>query len=306
MKVVKFLLLWAIVAIVMVFTWSFGFVAGNAITNTSPPSSGDPMIAFFFFMGVCIFNSLLLSVLFWMTRIYSGAGKIAGLFSFCFIIQFVLMQMESMFFGDGIGIQNPQVASIIIAGFIMSTGVVLVGVTVVSRMSKEPRQRFSLIVNEWRPFVLPFLLITCIVYPLLYLTFGYYIAWQNENLRIFYTKSSELTSFFHQGAGSLADGLYFFQILRAAIWVIATIPLVIMLRHLKGHFLLIGFFTSLLPATQLFIPNPYMPQEIAMIHFVETASSNFIWGALIAIVVNKYLNVGRRSETHSVLGKTAG
>ena len=305
MKILKFFLLWLVLAIVMLFTWSFGFVAGNVITNTSPPAGGDPILAFYYFMGVCVFNSFLLSVLFWLTRIYSGISKIIGLFSFCFIIQFVLMQMESMFFGDGIGIQNPQVASIIIAGFIVSTATVLVGVAIVGKMSREPKQQFTLVVNEWRPFVVPFLLLSCIVYPLIYLTFGYYIAWQNENLRIFYTKSSELTSFFHQGAGSLADGLYFFQILRAAIWVIATIPLVIMLRHLKGHYLLVGLFTSLLPATQLFIPNPYMPQEIAMIHFVETASSNFIWGAVIAIVVNKYLPVGQRDNMHSVLGKTA-
>ena len=305
MKILKFLLLWLVLTIVMLFTWSFGFVGGNMITNTSPPSGGDPILAFYFFAGVCVFNSFLLSVLFWLTRTYSGISKTIGLFGFCFIIQFVLMQMESFFFGEGIGIQNPQVASIIIAGFIMCTATVLVGVAIVSKMSTEPKQQFTLVVNEWRPFVLPFLLLSCIVYPLIYLTFGYYIAWQNENLRIFYTKSSEMTSFFHQGAGSFADGLYFFQILRAAIWVISTIPLVIMLRHVKGYYLLVGLFTSLLPATQLFIPNPYMPQEIAMIHFAETASSNFIWGAVIAIVVNKYLHVGQR-DVHSVLGKTAG
>jgi hypothetical protein len=306
MKVIKFLLLWAIVTIVMVVTWSLGFVAGNAITQTSPPAGGDPAQAFFFFMGVSVFNSFLLSVLFWLTRIYSGISKTIGLFVFCFIIQFFLMQMESMFFGDGIGIQNPQVASIIIAGFILSTATVLTGVAVVNKMSREPKQQFSLVVNEWRPFVVPFLLLSCIVYPLIYLTFGYYIAWQNENLRIFYTKSSELTSFFHQGAGSFADGLYFFQILRGAIWVIATIPLVVMLRHLKAYYLLVGLFTSLLPAAQLLIPNPYMPQEIAMVHFVEMASSNFVWGALIAIAVNRYLRVGQRDDAHSTLEKSAG
>ena len=113
-----------------------------------------------------------------------------------------------------------------------------------------------------------------------------------------------MTSFFHQGAGSFADGLYFFQILRAAIWVIATIPLVMLLRHLRGYYLLVGVLTSLLPAAQLFIPNPYMPQEIAMIHFVETASSNFIWGALIALAVNKYLRVEQATDVRSNLRNT--
>ena len=306
MKILKFFLLWLGLAIVMLITWSLGFVVGNMITNTSPPAGGDPILAFYFFVGVCVFNSFLLSVLFWLTRIYSGIRKTIGLLGFCFIVQFLLMQMESIFFGEGIGIKNPQVASIIIAGFIMSTATVLFGVAIVNKMSREPKQQFTLVVNEWRPFVVPFLLLSCIVYPLIYLTFGYYIAWQNENLRIFYTKSSEMTSFFHQGAGSFADGLYFFQILRGAIWVIATIPLVIMLRHLKVYYLLVGLFTSLLPAAQLFIPNPYMPQEIAMVHFIETASSNFIWGVVIAITVNRYLRVGQRDDVHSILEKSAG
>jgi hypothetical protein len=306
MKAIKFLVLWIILSIVMLITWSIGFIVGNAITHTSPPAGGDPMLAFYFFVGVCVFNSFLLSVLFWLTGIYSGISKTIGLFVFCFIVQFFLMQMESIFFGEGIGIQNPQVASILIAGFIVSTATVLFGVATVNKMSREPKHQFTLVVNEWRPFVVPFLLLSCIVYPLIYLTFGYYIAWQNENLRIFYTKSSEMTSYFHQGAGSFADGLYFFQILRAAIWVIATIPLVIMLRHLNVYYLLVGLFTSLLPATQLFIPNPYMPQEIAMIHFVETASSNFLWGAVIAIAVNRYLRVVYPVDVHSILEKTTG
>jgi hypothetical protein len=305
MKILQFLLLWLILAIVMLFTWAIGFVAGNVLTQTSPPPGSDPALAFYFFVGVCVFNSFLLCILFWLTRNYSGVGKILALFGFCFIIQFVLMQMESIFFGDGIGIQNPQVASIIIAGLIMCAATVLVGVAVVGKMTREPKQQFTVIVKEWRPFVLPFLLLSCIVYPFIYLTFGYYIAWQNENLRIFYTKSSEMTSFFHQGAGSLADGLYFFQILRAAIWVIATIPLVIMLRYIKGYFLLVGLFTSLLPAAQLFIPNPYMPQEIAMIHFVETASSNFLWGMIIALAVDRYLVVEIPNDVQAVVGKTA-
>ena len=120
-----------------------------------------------------------------------------------------------------------------------------------------------------------------------------------------YTKSSELISFFSSITGSLADGLYFFQILRAAIWVIVTIPLVIMLRHIKGYYLLVGLLSSLLPASQLFIPNPYMPHDIAMTHFVETASSNFIWGIAIAFAVDKYLHLGDMTDIQSGLRKTA-
>ena len=306
MKAIKFLLLWTILSILMVITWSLGFIAGNAITHTSPPAGGDPILAFFFFIGVCVFNSFLLSWFLWLTREYIGLIKTIWVVAYFFVIQFFLTQMETMFFGQSIGIQNDQVASILIAGFIMSSITVLLGILTINKMFSVPKQTFRLTVNEWRPFIVPFLVLICIVYPLIYLTFGYYVAWQNENLRIFYTKSSEMNSFFHQFAGSFAEGIYFFQILRAAILVIVTLPVIVMLLDLKTQYLLVGVLTSLLPASLLFIPNPYMPRDIAMTHFVETASSNFIWGLAMTFAINKYLHVGQRTEVHSTLEKTTG
>ena len=306
MKALKFLLLWVVLSIVMLVTWSIGFVAGNAITHTSPPAGGDPILAFFSFIGVCVFNSLLLSLFLWFTRMYSGISKTIWVVAYCFVIQFFLTQMETIFFGQSISIENPQVVSILIAGFIMSSITVLTGVLTLNKMFSTSKQSFGLAVNEWRPFVVPFLALICIVYPFIYLTFGYYIAWQNENLRVFYTKSAEMNSFFHQLADSFASGIYFFQILRAAIWVIVTMPIIVMLRDWKAQYFLVGVLTSLLPASLLFIPNPYMPRDIAMTHFVETASSNFIWGLAMTFAINKYLRVGQREEVHSTLEKTTG
>jgi hypothetical protein len=77
-----------------------------------------------------------------------------------------------------------------------------------------------------------------------------------------------------------------------------------MLQHSKAKYFLIGLFTSLLITTQLFIPNPYMPQEIAMMHFLETTTSNFVWGVAIVFTVTKYLTIGQRLNVESVLGKS--
>lgn len=304
MKTLKFLLTWIALFIVMVFSWSIGFVAGNAITNTSPPPSDNTALSFYYFAGVCALNSLLLSALIWLTRKYSGLNRTILLVSFAFVIQFFLMQMESMFFGGSLGIQDLQVVSIVIAGFITSAATVVAGVFIVKSISPEQKKPFTIGVNNWRSFIVPFLLLSVIVYPIIYLTFGYYVAWQNENLRILYTKTSELDPFSQMVADSFTDGLYFFQILRAAIWVIVSAPLVIMLRHVKGHYFLIGLFSSVLPASQLFIPNPYMAYDIAMSHFVETASSNFIWGIVIAYAVDKYLATDESHVVDAKWGRT--
>jgi hypothetical protein len=37
----------------------------------------------------------------------------------------------------------------------------------------------------------------------------------------------------------------------------------------------------------LLLPNPYMPEPVRMAHLVETASSNFVFGALIGFLLTK-------------------
>lgn len=306
MKFLKLLLLWVVMTLIMVVSWSLGFVVGNAITHTTPPAGSDPALAFSYFFGVCVFNAFLLCVLLWQTRKYSGLAKALWLVGYCFVTQFLLPQMDTFFFGSSIGIQNLQVVSILIAGFVMSLVTVLSGIGLINLMFKPNRYSVTIVISEWRTFVVPFLVLICFVYPLIYLTFGYYVAWQNENLRIFYSKSSELKSFWNEFSPALTNGLYLFQILRAAIWVIATIPIVAMLQHSKAKYFLVGLFTSLLITTQLFIPNPYMPQEIAMMHFLETTTSNFVWGVVMVFAVSKYLAVRQRVNVGSVLEKIPG
>jgi len=138
---------------------------------------------------------------------------------------------------------------------------------------------------------------------MIYLLFGYYIAWQSEALRIFYTQSSEIKPLLNQITDAIFNGIYAFQILRGTIWFMVSIPLVLMLQPIGRfrHFLF-GLLVGLLPATQLFIPNPYMPSDIAMTHFVETSISNFLWGVLISLVVDKYIQADTFKNGITTLG----
>jgi hypothetical protein len=36
---------------------------------------------------------------------------------------------------------------------------------------------------------------------------------------------------------------------------------------------------------QLLIPNAYMPAEVARVHFIETISSNFIFGWIVGLLL---------------------
>jgi hypothetical protein len=67
----------------------------------------------------------------------------------------------------------------------------------------------------------------------------------------------------------------------------------LMLQHTKAYqYVLVGLLSALLPSAQLFIPNPYMPADVAMAHFIETSVSNFLWGLVITFTVNKYMRAG--------------
>jgi len=291
MKIFKFILLWILSTVIMLITWSVGFVLGNGITRTIPPPANDPSSTALSFFIVCLINSFLLSTLVWTTRAYSGLIKGTALILYLFVIQFFLAQMETFFFSESIGISMGQIASILIAGFVMSVITVASGIVIANRMNNSlVKTHFTFVIPRWSRWILPMVLSACLIYPLIYLIFGYYIAWQSESLRVYYTQSAALNPFFFQSASAFSDGIYFFQMLRGGIWVAISLPVVLMLRHTHAfQYFLIGLLSALLPATLLFIPNPYMPADVAMTHFVETSTSNFLWGIVITFIVNKYI-----------------
>jgi hypothetical protein len=288
MKILKFFLLWIVMTVVMVFTWSIGSLVGNTITRTLPPPVEDPASVGLAVMLVCLINALLWSILFWSTRAFVGVRKSIALVLYLFGTQFFLTQMETFFFSASIGISPGQVISILLAGFVMVTATGASGLGLTRKLAPiRPTMFFKPEARGWRGMMAPMLLMSAFVYPLLYNTFGYYIAWQNEHLRLFYSHSTELKPFLTQLPGFFSEGIYFFQVLRGIIWVAITIPVVLLLTQNKFlQYFLVGLLSAL-PAIQLFIPNPYMPADIAMTHFVETSSSNFLWGLLIVYVTNR-------------------
>ncbi|WP_160144173.1 hypothetical protein [Chryseolinea soli] len=288
MKTLKFFLLWMVMTVVMVITWSVGAWVGNAVTQTVPPPVDDPASVGLSVLLVCLINSLLWSILFWSTRFFVGQLKAISILLYLFGTQFFLMQMETFFFSASLGISPGQVISILLAGLVMVLGTGATGLGLTRKLApKETTMPFKVEVRSWRWMVVPMLVMSVIVYPLLYETFGYYVAWQNEHLRLFYSHSTELKSFLSQWPGFFSEGIYFFQVLRGVIWVAISIPVVLLLGQNRiGQYVLMGLLSAL-PAIQLFIPNPYMPADIAMTHFFETFSSDFIWGLLIVYVTNR-------------------
>jgi hypothetical protein len=291
MRLIKLPVIVLVSMLVMVISWVVGNLAGNALTDSTPPAPEDTAQTAQWFFIVCAFNALLITVLIDATRKSPGIWRWLTLVSYVFVVQFLLPQMETFFFSSEIGIGKDQASSILISGCVVSLLTVTIAVLAYDKLfDVHPAKLSPSLKVNWRR-LLPWALVLVIVgYPLLYLTFGHFIAWQNESLRTFYTGSPAMAPYSQQVADAFGNGIYLFQVLRSSIWLLASIPVVWMLRDNKWvQFLIVAVICSLLPTSLLFIPNPYMPADVAMTHFIETSTSNFVWGLLMVWAIRKGL-----------------
>jgi hypothetical protein len=136
------------------------------------------------------------------------------------------------------------------------------------------------------------LAVIAVVYLALYFGFGYIVAWQNPALREMYAGGTDPVVF---------NQLYMtlLQIVRSALWVLFAIPVI---RMTKGPLWRVALLVALLYALPMniahFIPNPVMPDPtVRLSHFIETATSNFIFGLVVTWLLN--LEPGRQAEKRS-------
>jgi len=142
-------------------------------------------------------------------------------------------------------------------------------------------------------------LLACLIYPLLYFLFGYFVAWQNPELRTFYggPEPGQFLSFF---ANLFRDNpaLYPFQILRGLLWI--GLALLIIRGEMGRPWetgLMVALLFSLIANDALIIPNPLMPSSVRLSHLIETIPSNFIWGWLIVWVLHYRHHSPARTST---------
>ena len=124
-----------------------------------------------------------------------------------------------------------------------------------------------------------------LIYVALYWTAGYFIAWQNPELRAFYGQPGDALPFFAHTAETFrrAPGLFVFQLLRGALWVLFALPVV----YGSGvsvwrTALLVGLLFSVPQNVGQILANPLMPvASVRSSHMIETASSTFVFGLLV-------------------------
>jgi hypothetical protein len=124
----------------------------------------------------------------------------------------------------------------------------------------------------------------------LYFLFGYFVAWQSQDVRLFYGGPAELNSFLNQIGQFLMDRpeVPVFQYFRGVLWMLCLVPLFQGFSGKRIELIILSALSlALLPTVQLAFPNPLMPARVTLAHFWEVSISTGIFGALCAWIVPK-------------------
>ena len=122
-----------------------------------------------------------------------------------------------------------------------------------------------------------------IIYMCIYMIFGYFVAWQFEELRIFYSGSPEKLSFWKQVFSN--DPIIFpFQILRGVLFAIFVMPLKNMISTRKTFVISVCLVYVYLGIV-LILPNVLFPDMVRMGHLLEMTSSMILFGIIVGNIL---------------------
>ncbi len=169
------------------------------------------------------------------------------------------------------------------------------------------RSRGDVTVDSWLPvqmgrgeLALKIVVLSAVVYPFLFFVFGYFVAWTSPAVRAFYGGGAAQGFVPHLAASfAAAPLLYPLEAARGAMWVVAAWAV---LGTTRGSWwqltLFVGLAFALLQNDVHWLPNALMPVEVRTLHFVETASSNF----LNALAIGWLLHRSHRAQPLPFLG----
>lgn len=129
------------------------------------------------------------------------------------------------------------------------------------------------------------ILVIAFLYFLIYNLAGYFIAWQFEETRVFYSGNSHLDNFFVSFGNNISDFKFVsVHLFRGALFAVAGLIIYNLLQNsqLKKILIMSLLFGGF--GFQIILPNPLFPATVRVSHFIETTVSMLIFGAIMAMV----------------------
>jgi hypothetical protein len=202
----------------------------------------------------------------------------------------VLPQIETWYFLSSISVGPEILPRLFVMGIPTAFLFVPVAVWVLGKGSTaeaSPPPAVGMPIHQWSWK----LAAIATAYLVLYWGAGYFIAWQNPELRAFYGQPGDALPFFTQTANTLRHDplLLALQILRALLWVLCALPLIRGSRvNPWWTALLVGLLFSAPQNIGQILANPLMPvASVRLSHMIETASSTFLFGTFVVWLLHR-------------------
>ena len=213
---------------------------------------------------------------------WHGLRLVLVMFIVFFGTQTFMSQVESLIYLGG---KTPQgfVAGLFLMGVFVAATFSPIAVLVLGRWKKapppDPDERNVLHLGRWGWRVL----VAGLVFLCLYYLFGYYIAWQDADLRAYYG-GTDPGSFLAQMQSVISNTPWMVpvQYLRGLLWVALGLLVITSMRGPRWHAGLACALLFSVPTLFLLLPNPVMPDFPRVTHFVETLPYQFLFGWFLA------------------------
>jgi len=214
---------------------------------------------------------------------YFGIKLFIILLCVMFFIQYFMTQIETLFFGGAfIHLTKPDIILIMLCGLFPLSG----SVALLVKFFQNKNTVYENNKMNIKKIVIKLGLIG-IIYLCVYMIFGYFVAWQFEELRQFYSSSTEKLSFFGQMANNIKTNpiIITFQILRGILFGAAIIPIKYMVNKSKNIFIISVCLLYLCTAIVLIIPNVLFPDIVRIAHLIEMSTSMLLFGIIVGNIL---------------------
>jgi hypothetical protein len=238
---------------------------------------------------VSVIDALVLSFLILRSR-WHGLRLIGAVMLVHFGVETFMAQIETLYFNSALQMGTDMFVGIVAAGAVRALVFAPLAVLILGKMKRPaqpPKTRAATGLARWgRRFA-----VLAVFYVVVYFAFGYFVAWQWAEARLFYSGTTEIKPFFTH-----FWDLFFkedpviipFQLVRGALWAALALAIVRTMRSRRWEAALAVAltFAALLAVPLGVFPNPYMPPMVRQAHFFEILSSMLLFGGVAGWVLH--------------------
>jgi len=293
----KNILVWLLLGFLMMVFQIMGMALGiqlfpSDIMNEAMESETSPLIFFL----TCLLNAG--AILYFVRYSTLKGWKLTGvIFLLGFGLMYFMAQIETLWFNESVQFPLMGIYGLVAGGAFMFVLFALVTTWLTGNFKRSEDKEIASNKMEFSLLWKRILLISVVIWPLLYFSAGYFIAWQFEAIRFYYTGSVVKESYFFMFADYFNSNLYFFQIFRGLLWVLLSM---LVLKYMRGTIMQKGIALTMLLVflccIQLMLENPFMPEAVRMGHLLETSTENAILAVIMVWMLGKVPKTNPKSS----------